>query len=124
MIYGLLYGEGAIPGKYQMMGISTTFGALFINIITPAMLDGDSYTEGACGPGLKKFGFVLAIIALMGGWISSAVIMDEQYIQKANRTETPGGHGAGPGECLFVQSFLILISGLLYRFARGGESGY
>lgn len=106
-----------ITPSHQVIGGVSTLGLIMVNSISGAMIDSDSYTDGACGPTGARVWLIIGLMMSFGGFIASAWVMSALYLKKPD-VDNEGGIA------LFFQNVLIFLASMLFKFGRGPVDGY
>jgi len=108
-------GDTKWTNLYFLLTAASTISMFMVNSVSNSAVTGSAMDEGVLG--VKG-----ARLWLMLGFIGSfACIVAGIWIMFANYVVGDHGESARPGIALFIHSFLIFISSLVYKFGRTEE---
>eukprot|EP00040_Diaphanoeca_grandis_P032796 m.199587 g.199587 ORF g.199587 m.199587 type:complete len:157 (-) comp32740_c0_seq1:337-807(-) len=100
-----------IEPSHQVIGAISSLGLIMVNSISGSMIDGDSYSDGVCGPAGMRLWLIIGLMMSFGGFIAGAWVMSQQYLKRDDRPNEGG-------ISLFFQNVLIFISSMIFKFGR------
>ncbi|KAI1713933.1 transmembrane protein 50A [Ditylenchus destructor] len=100
---------------YFLLTVASTFSLFMVNAVSNGIVQGTAMDEGVLG--VKG-----ARLWLMFGFIASfACIVAGIWIMFARYVLVTADHPTWPGVALFLHTFLIFLSSLVYKFGRTEE---
>ncbi|XP_072178461.1 transmembrane protein 50A-like [Diadema setosum] len=102
---------------YHTCGVVSTVAFFMINAVSSGQVRGDSYNEGCLGQTGARIWLFIGFVLSFAGLIASMWILFEDYVIDPRGLHT----NAYPGVAVFLENFLIFLSGLVFKFGRTEE---
>ncbi|XP_054163586.1 transmembrane protein 50A-like [Oppia nitens] len=112
------YRSNDFNNNFYLCGIFATIALIMINTVTTEQIDGQSYTEGCCGPQTSRVWFLLGWILAFISLIASVWILFQHYVVPEEKESHVNKY---PGIALFMQNLFIFGSSLLMKYGRSEE---
>ncbi|XP_038077443.1 transmembrane protein 50A-like [Patiria miniata] len=107
--------ENDLIHAYHVCGVVSTIAFFMINAVSAGQVRGDSYNTGCIGQtGARIWLFVGFLLAFAGLIAASWILFGPYVVNKVFKDPYPG-------VAIFLQNFLIFLSGLVFKFGRTEE---
>jgi len=101
---------------FHLCGVFSTISMFMVNSVSNGLLRGEGFTEGICGSVGARIWFFMGFMMGFISFIGSCYILFGEYVHGANVNFSPDS--TYPGVAFFIQNLFILVSSIIYRFAR------
>jgi len=101
---------------FHLCGVFSTISMFMVNSISNGLLRGEGFTEGICGSVGARIWFFMGFMMGFSSFIGSCYILFGEYVHGSNANFSPDN--TYPGVAFFIQNLFILVSSIIYRFAR------
>ncbi|XP_071800935.1 transmembrane protein 50A-like [Asterias amurensis] len=101
---------------YHVCGVVSTIAFFMVNAVSAGQVRGDSYSTGCIGQTGARVWLFIGFLMAFAGLIAASWILFGPYV-----VHPPNDGDPYPGVAIFLQNFLIFMSGIVFKFGRTEE---